>query len=160
MVIKPDMSLLEVTDEVTIGKSLIKDGLQFKLHNALSVEPSEMITKLDKQVDAEDIGMDLDDSGTKSDLKLNVYAIKFSPNNSGNLKLILKYKGKIESPVKQSKENYARGFSESPGIIWEKGVYLAGSTYWVPYFGDELVSFNLTTTLPDSWKTVSVGTEL
>lgn len=158
VVIKPDMSLLEVTDEVTIGKSLIKDGLQFKLHSALSVEPSEMITKLDKQVDAEDIGMDLDDSGTKSDLKLNVYAIKFSPNNSGNLKLILKYKGKIESPVKQSKENYARGFSESPGIIWEKGVYLAGSTYWVPYFGDELVSFNLTTTLPDSWKTVSVGT--
>jgi len=158
VVIKPDMSLLEVTDEVTIDKSLIKDGLQFKLHNALSVEPSEMITKLDKQVDAEDIGMDLDDSGTKSDLKLNVYAIKFSPNNSGNLKLILKYKGKIESPVKQSKENYARGFSESPGIIWEKGVYLAGSTYWVPYFGDELVSFNLTTTLPDSWKTVSVGT--
>lgn len=158
VVIKPDMSLLEVTDEVTIDKSLVKDGLQFKLHNALSVEPSEMITKLDKQVDAEDIGMDLDDSGTKSDLKLNVYAIKFSPNNSGNLKLILKYKGKIESPVKQSKENYARGFSESPGIIWEKGVYLAGSTYWVPYFGDELVSFNLTTTLPDSWKTVSVGT--
>jgi len=158
VVIKPDMSLLEVTDEVTIDKSLIKDGLQFKLHNALSVEPSEMITKLDKQVDAEDIGMDLDDSGTKSDLKLNVYAIKFSPNNSGNLKLILKYKGKIESPVKQSRENYARGFSESPGIIWEKGVYLAGSTYWVPYFGDELVSFNLTTTLPDSWKTVSVGT--
>lgn len=158
VVIKPDMSSLEVTDEVTIDKSLIKDGLQFKLHNALSVEPSEMITKLDKQVDAEDIGMDLDDSGTKSDLKLNVYAIKFSPNNSGNLKLILKYKGKIESPVKQSKENYARGFSESPGIIWEKGVYLAGSTYWVPYFGDELVSFNLTTTLPDSWKTVSVGT--
>ncbi|MDT3695744.1 MAG: M20/M25/M40 family metallo-hydrolase [Ignavibacterium sp.] len=160
VVIKPDMSLLEVTDEVTIDKSLVKDGLQFKLHNALSVEPSEMITKLDKLVDAEDIGMDLDDSGTKSDLKLNVYTIKLPPNTSGDLKLFLRYKGKIESPVKQSKENYARGFSESPGIIWEGGVYLAGSTYWVPYFSDELVSFNLTTTLPDNWKTVSVGTRI
>ncbi len=158
VVIKPDISFLDVTDEITINKSLVKEGLQFKLHSALTVEPSEMITKLDMQVDAEDIGMDLDDAGTKSDLKLNVYKIKLSPNTSGDLKLILKYNGKIESPIKQSKENYARGFSESPGIIWEAGVYLAGSTYWVPYFGNELVSFNLTTTLPENWKTVSVGT--
>ncbi|MDY0082673.1 MAG: M20/M25/M40 family metallo-hydrolase, partial [Ignavibacteriaceae bacterium] len=157
VVIKPDISFLEVTDEILIDKILVKDGLQFKLNSALTVEPSEMITKLDYQADAEDIGMDIDNAGTKSDLKLNIYKIKPSPNASGDMKLILKYNGKIESPIKQSKENYARGFSESPGIIWEEGVYLAGSTYWVPYFGEELISFNLTTTAPDNWKTVSVG---
>ncbi len=157
VVIKPDISFLEVADEILIDKSLVKDGLQFKLNSALTVEPSEMITKLDYQADAEDIGMDIDNAGTKSDLKLNIYKIKPSPNASGDMKLILKYNGKIESPIKQSKENYARGFSESPGIIWEEGVYLAGSTYWVPYFGEELISFNLTTTTPDNWSTVSVG---
>ncbi len=156
--IKPDISFIDVTDEITIDKSLLKDGLQFTLNDALTLEPNQMITKLDKKVDAKDIGMDLDDAGTDSQLKLNVYIIKVPQNNSDNLQLVVRYKGKIESPIEQSKENYARGFSESPGIIWEKGVYLAGSTYWVPYFEDQLVSFNLTTTAPLDWKTVSVGT--
>ena len=155
--IKPNTSYLEVTDQVTIDKSLVKEGLKFKLNSSLEVEPNEMVSKLEETVEGEDIGMDLDDAGSKSSLKLNVYEIKLPNNNNGNLNLTIKYKGEIKSPIKQSKENYARGFSESPGIIWEQGVYLAGSTYWVPYFDDELISFNLTTTAPDGWKTVSVG---
>jgi hypothetical protein len=155
--IKPESSYLEVTDDITVDKSLVKEGLKFKLNDALVVEPNEMLQKLNESETAEDIGMDLDDAGSKSPLKLNVYEIKPPVNIAEDLNLSIKYKGEIKSPVKQSKENYARGFSESPGIIWEKGVYLAGSTYWVPYFGDELISFNLTTTAPADWKTVSVG---
>jgi hypothetical protein len=156
--IKPEASFIEVIDQLTIDKSLIKEGLIFKLHNALVIEPNEMIKKLDTPVNAEDIGMDLDDADSKSSLQLNVYEIKLPSNVTGDLKLTVKYKGEIQSSIKQSKENYARGFSESPGIIWEQGVYLAGSTFWVPYFDDELISFNLTTTAPSKWKTVSVGT--
>lgn len=155
--IKPDASFIEVTDQITIDKSLVKAGLKFKLHYALEVEANEAIKKLDESADAEDIGMDIDDADSKNSLQLNIYEIKLPPDISTDLKLIIKYKGEIKSAVKQSKENYARGFSESPGIIWEQGVYLAGSTYWVPYFDDELVSFNLTTTSPIGWKTVSVG---
>lgn len=155
--ITPNTSYLEVTDEITLDESQVKDGLQFKLHNALEVEPNDMITKLDESVDAEDIGMDKDDVGSNNALKLNVYKVNIPSGYKGELKLTLKYKGEIKSPIKQSAENYARGFSESPGIIWEKGVYLAGSTYWVPYFNDELVTFNLTTTEPKDWKTVTVG---
>ena len=59
---------------------------------------------------------------------------------------------------RSSAENYARGFSESPGIISDIGVYLAGSTYWVPYFNDDLITFNLTAKTPAGWKTVSQGT--
>ena len=156
--IKPDASFIEVTDQITVDKSLVKDGLKFKLHHALVVKPTDMIKRLDESVDAKDIGMDLDDAGSKSSLKLDVYEVKLPGSLSGDLKFTVKYKGEIQSPIKQSKENYARGFSESPGIIWEQGVYLAGSTYWVPYFGDEFVSFNLTTTSPKDWKTVSIGT--
>ena len=155
--IKPEASYLEVTDQITIDKSLVKEGLKFKLHSALNVEPNEMIKPLDGTETAEDIGMDLDDAGSKSTLQLKEYQVLPSKNFNENLQLTVKYKGEIKSPVKQSKENYARGFSESPGIIWEQGVYLAGSTYWVPYFKDELVSFNLTTKSPVGWKTVTIG---
>jgi aminopeptidase N len=117
-----------------------------------------MITKLKGTVNAEDIGMDKDDVGSENALQLNVYQVKIPRHHSGDLELTIKYRGRIDSPVEQSDENYARGFSESPGIIWEKGVYLAGSTYWVPDFNDELITFNLTTTLPNDWKNVTVGT--
>lgn len=155
--IKPETSFIEVSDQVTIDKSLLKEGLKFKLNSALQLEPNQMVTKLSESISAKDIGMDLDDAGSKSSLLLDVYEIKLPNNLTDDLQLNLKYKGEIKSPIKQSKENYARGFSESPGIIWEAGVYLAGSTYWVPYFEDELISFNLTATSPAGWKTVSVG---
>ncbi len=156
-VIIPDSSFIEAEDEITIDQSLVKKGLTFKLHHALKVLPNELITKLDKTADAKDIGLDKDDAGAKSSLKLNVYKINIPVGYTGNFTITVKYKGLIKSPIKQSKENYARGFSESPGIIWEKGVYLAGSTYWTPYFNDNLVTFNLTTTAPEGWKTVSIG---
>jgi hypothetical protein len=155
--IKPSDSFINVTDIIIIPKSQLKNGFEFKLHHALEVAPNNMITKLAGTVDAKDIGMDKDDVGAENALKLNVYKVNIPSGYSGDLKLIVKYKGKIDSPVEQSDENYARGFSESPGIIWDKGVYLAGSTYWIPYFNDELISFNLTTTAPIDWKTVTVG---
>ena len=155
--IKPSDSFIAVTDVIIISETQLEDGLEFKLHHALEIAPNKMITKLDKTVDAEDIGMDKDDVVSENALKLNVYKVNIPSGHKSELKLTLKYKGKIDSPVKQSDENYARGFSESPGIIWEKGVYLAGSTYWIPYFNNELVSFNLTTTAPIDWKTVTIG---
>ncbi len=155
--IKPSDSFIDVTDIIMIPEVQLKDGLKFKLHHALEVAPNIMITKLAGTVDAEDIGMDKDDVGSENALKLNVYQVNIPSGHSGELKLTLNYKGKIDSPVEQSDENYARGFSESPGIIWEKGVYLAGSTYWVPHFNDELITFDLTTTAPIDWKTVTVG---
>ncbi|MEE8478415.1 MAG: M1 family aminopeptidase, partial [Candidatus Neomarinimicrobiota bacterium] len=155
--IKPSDSFIAITDVIIISETQLGDGLEFKLHHALEIAPNKMITKLDKTVDAEDIGMDKDDVGSENALKLNVYKVNIPSDHKSELKLTLKYKGKIDSPVKQSDESYARGFSESPGIIWEKGVYLAGSTYWIPYFNNELVSFNLTTTAPIGWKTVTIG---
>ncbi len=155
--LKPDESYISVIDIITIPENQIADGLKFKLHNGLVVEQNKFIKKLNKSVNAEDVGMDKDDIDSSNGLMLNVYKIKLPNNIKGAFEITIKYSGKIESPIKQSEENYARGFSESPGIIFEKGVYLAGSTYWVPYFNDELVTFNLTTTAPQNWKTVSVG---
>lgn len=157
--ISPTTSMLEVTDEITVDESQLKGGLEFKLHHALVVEESEVVKKIKDNVSGEDIGMDKDDVGAESDdvLKLHLYKVSIPSGHSGDFTFAIKYKGKIASPVKQSEENYARGFSESAGIIWEKGVYLAGSTYWVPYFNEEMVTFNLTTTAPVNWRVVTVG---
>jgi len=62
--------------------------------------------------------------------------------------------------MEQSEENYQRGFSESPGIIDTIGIYMAGSTYWVPVFEDKLMTFTLTTELPKGWKNVTQGKRL
>ncbi len=155
--LKPDESYISVVDIITIPENQITDGLKFKLHNGLVVEENKFIKKLNKPVNAEDVGMDKDNANSSNGVMLNVYKIKLPTNIKGRFEITINYSGKIESPIEQSEENYARGFSESPGIIFEKGVYLAGSTYWVPYFNDKLVTFNLTTTAPQNWKTVSVG---
>jgi len=119
--INPSESFIEITDVVTIPEEHLVRGLEFKLNNALEVAPNKKITKLAETIDAKDIGMDKDDVGSENAVKLNVYQIKIPKRQKGDFKFILKYNGKIDSPVEQSEENYARGFSESPGIIWKKG---------------------------------------
>ncbi len=157
-VVEPSKSFLSVVDIITIPEAMLKEKIQFKLHSGLKVEENSMIEQMSESESAEDIGMDKDDSASTSQLLLSIYKLNLPENVNGDLQLKVKYSGKIESPIEQSEDNYARGFSESPGIIWEKGIYLAGSTYWIPYFNDELISFNLTTTAPSEWKTVSIGT--
>ena len=158
--VNPSVSFLEVTDEITIPENLVSSKLNFKLHNALTVSSLTEginIELVNKDVKAKDVGMDREESDSSNNLLLNEYRIVFPTRYTGDLYLQLRYSGKIESPIEQSAENYARGFNESPGIISDIGVYLAGSTYWVPYFSDELITFNLTATTPAGWKTVSQG---
>jgi len=155
--IVPQESSISVIDEITISESALNFDLTFKLHDALKVSTSKTVMLVKENVNAKDIGMDIDDADSESKLKLNQYTVIIPEGHKGDFNFTLEYNGKIESPVEQSEENYARGFSESPGIISEIGIYLAGSTYWVAHFEDQMMSFNLTTTLPKGWKTVSVG---
>ena len=154
---EPENSFISVVDEITIPANMLEDSVVFKLHSGLKITNNPLIINTGKSVDAEDIGMDKDNNGGENKLILNLYKLNIPKNHKGDFKFTIKYGGKIDSPVKQSTENYARGFSESPGIIWKEGIYLAGSTFWVPYFNDSLITFNLTTTVPENWKTVSVG---
>ncbi len=55
-------------------------------------------------------------------------------------------------------EEYQRSFSETPGIIDDDGVFLAGTSFWVPTFGDGLMTFDLTVEgLEPPWDVVSQG---
>jgi len=71
--------------------------------------------------------------------------------------LVLKYEGRIADSIRTGASEYARGFSETNGIISNEGVYLSGATFWVPHFDSPLISFQLTTHLPKDWLVVSQG---
>ena len=71
-------------------------------------------------------------------------------------KVTLHYAGVIHHPVMQGRES-ARSFSQSPGIIDERGAVLSESSAWFPQVPGALVAFELTVDLPAGWDVVSQG---
>ena len=153
--INPETSEIVVIDTVF---NVAVEELVFSLNASLtptSFSKHVKAEQLDSEVEASDVGMDRDDSGGNNNgLKLNKWKLNIK---KGSEFFVINYEGKIDSPIEQSEENYQRGFSESPGIINDLGIYLAGSTYWVPTVESALMTFKLSTTLPADWKTVTQG---
>ena len=161
VLVQPDQQSIAVDDEILLEAGYKPERLTFLLHGNLQITNHSQHIQI-RQVGTSggggDIGMDRDDAGMDSSaLKLNEYEVVFKDKNLRNQPFKITYKGQIHSPVVQSEENYQRGFSESPGIISEIGVYLAGSTYWVPTFPDAMLRFDMSVSLPEGWKSVSQG---
>ena len=158
--VNPVKHTLEAVDQITIPAAQVKPTMYFLLNGDLQVssETPGVLVKLDKSgVKAEDFGMDREDFHLASEFKQNKYVITFVNEIKGDATFTLKFIGVINYQIKQIGEEYARGFSQTPGIIDEKGVYLGGSTYWVPWFNNQWISFELTTTMPKGWSVVSQG---
>ncbi|MBK9372975.1 MAG: M20/M25/M40 family metallo-hydrolase [Holophagales bacterium] len=83
---------------------------------------------------------------------LKRFRAKGSPATIG-----LTYEGVVRNDLSAPKEEYQRGFRETPGTIGPEGIYLAGSTFWIPAFGEALVSFRMTAKAPAGWQVVSQG---
>ncbi len=154
--VKPETSEITVRDEITFPKSFDNEII-FKLNYALKIGKVEngTVTLIKKETTGENVGMDHDND--TEPLVVGKYLLEISDLSKP---VIFEYGGKIDSPIEQSEENYQRGFSQSPGIICEKGVYLAGSTYWLPTFGKRLFGFDLSAKLPERWSYVSQGERL
>ena len=153
--INPATTHIAVTDSIV---NLLAGETEFSLNASLSpisFSKNAAVDLMSSGEKANDVGMDRDDSGgNHSTIKLNKWKVKLE---KGSEYFVVHYEGNIDFSFSQSEEDYARGFSESPGIICDSGIYLAGSTYWVPAFNEKPVTFQLTTTLPPGWKTVSQG---
>ncbi len=151
--IVPETSQISVIDSLS---NIDTDELIFSLNAALTPSFSKNVKAelLATDAKAKDVGMDREDNEGSSSLKLNKWKIKLK---KGSDHFVLQYSGKISAPFSEAEENYQRGFAESPGIISETGIYLAGSTYWIPTVDEKLSTYQLSTTLPDGWKTVSQG---
>lgn len=92
-----------------------------------------------------------------ADVPVALYEIVRSIETGAEWRFTLSYAGPIRHPVTQAAAEYARGFSETPGIIAAAGAYLAGSSHWVPWFGPQLVTFFLAAEVPADWDAVSQG---
>ena len=155
--IGPSTAQLDVTDTISIPEGMSVKGLTFSLHEGLSpksLTAGVSVEPIGEQAAVADKGMDQEDHS--SVIRQTQYRLVVDKVPEQR-QLTLHYHGKIHHPVTQIEQEYARGFSQSPGLIDEQGVYLAGATHWVPSFGEEYLTYRMTVRSPAGWKTVSQG---
>lgn len=74
-----------------------------------------------------------------------------------SIDLVLSCSGVIADSLRAPDVAYGRSFETTTGLIENRGVYLSGGTFWVPWRPDELFTFDLMVASPDGWRTVSQG---
>jgi hypothetical protein len=153
--IEPAEQQLAVTAVIQLPAAQTARTLDFLLTGSLTISAAEPAVELLEESAADGFqGI----NGSSIDLArregIKRYRLTVPP---GATRLELSYAGSIDFPLETQGEEYTRGFRETPGIISEEGVYLAGSTLWYPYFDDQLISFSLSARAPDSWQLISQG---
>ncbi len=158
----PTSHQLTATDVITIPASLAQDGMILQINSDLAVMKIDGTVSLEKVIEgqnAEDIGIDRDNDNKNTIIKVTDYELR-GIKSGASVILTLELSGKINNPVKELNEEYARGFSQSPGLIEERGVYLTGATYWVPTVKDTLITYDITVKMPADWRSVSQGARI
>ncbi len=148
IVLSPEHSEIRVKDRITVPENLRSQKaavkLDFGLHRDLVIEDVQgaKVESHETNVSARSINL------------FKRYSVTLA---AGVKEFVLRYHGKIDHPVQQPGEEYARSFSYTPGTISSQGVFLANSTVWYPQFSDYLVSFQLNIQTPIDWQVVSQG---
>lgn len=155
--IDPAQHSLRVQDRLHIPAELVNDRLRLALHADLSLQATPDgvgLVPLPQTVPGPAAGAGRETDS--SDVPVKLYRLHGAEPGRA-LVLTLAYAGRIHNAVRQPGADPARSFAQSSGLIDERGVYLAGSTHWVPQAGDTLLTYTLRTTLPAGWKAVSQG---
>ncbi len=159
--IDPAHHRLEVQDEIVLPDGVGRDadgGYRFLLHAGLAPEVTTAgwrLQRVEEPAGGEFIGLN---ASTESAPQVEVEGWRLVPPSGVRGAVQMHYGGTIDHPLAASGQEYQRGFSETPGIIDSEGVFLAGASFWVPTFGDELVSFQLEVSeLHPPWDVVSQG---
>ena len=143
--VTPTAHVVRVEDTVTFPKHMIGGAertFTFILHAGLNLSTPTRGATIVQQ------------PGPQAAIFLNSYTLTLPADAQ---MILLHYEGEIYHPLVSEGEEYARSFTETPGLISAEGVYLAGSTAWYPQFGDHLMSFTMDVELPAGWSAVSQG---
>ena len=155
----PASHRLKVRDRIRIPGAFVTAPFTISLNadlNLQAVPGGLTLTPIRTRVPGTDSGMDRDDHDPASRVPVTIYRVEGAiPGRE--LTGEINYEGTINYVVKESGGEYARAFAQSPGLIEARGVYLAGSTHWVPRVGDALMTYTLAVELPADWKSVSQG---
>jgi hypothetical protein len=153
---------IAVVDRLTIGADVApeNDGSYlFVLHAGLDprvVSPGWMLEAAEGPVEASFFGINATTDTVGETVPLEGWRLVPEAGTGGPVEL--HYGGVIHHQLRTQGEEYQRSFSETPGIISSNGVFLAGASFWVPTFGDGLVTFSLTVGgLVPPWDAVSQG---
>ncbi len=74
-----------------------------------------------------------------------------------SLTITVRYAGTVHDSLRPPKAAYSRSFEETAGLIEERGVFLSGSSFWIPSRPNEVFEFRCEAEVPDGWRTVSQG---
>lgn len=148
LILKPLQSELVVVDTITTASASAQSAM-FILNDDLEIQTNTV--RLTKQ---SQLTPPFDKLAKQADVPVAQYNIVFTEDKPS---FSLKYKGKLHYPINISTIS-TRSFSETPGLITDKGVFLAGSTLWYPVFSDrELITFTLHIEVPKSWNAITQG---
>lgn len=141
------------TMKLLIDKLSNSEKIIFYLNNNLKLK------SLDEKIKI--IEFETEDIDSSRAVTLKKYSIQFPKTDDKFILIPIRYTGIIKHEIIEGTAEYARGFSETSGIVFDKGVYLAGSTYWVPNFENfEMSTFELNVKIDKDWNVVSQGTRV
>jgi hypothetical protein len=158
----PSEHSLAVTDSLRLSGAVDPDdggGYRFVLHGGLAPEVTTQGWRLERVADPVAGGFfGLNATTETVRAEVPVEGWRLVPEGDASEPVVLRYGGTLHHELATSGEEYQRSFSETPGIIDERGVFLAGTSFWVPTFGDGLITFQLEVTgLQPPWDVVSQG---
>jgi len=141
IVLYPGEHRLTAKDMVTVPAHLLPE-FRFLLHHGLDPTTSTPGVRLVRE------------TARSGRVPLESFRVTLPP---GQNSFTLEYGGSIHHPLEAYGKEQARGFQQTPGMIFGEGVYLAGSSFWYPTFHEGLVTFTLQVQLPPEWDAVSQG---
>jgi hypothetical protein len=158
----PATHRIEVIDRILIGREVAIDTdgtYHMVLHAGLAPEvltPGWRLEVVEGPVEAAFFSINATTDTVAENVPLEAWKLRQAQDVGGPVEL--RYGGVIHHELHTQGEEYQRSFSETPGIINSEGVFLAGTTFWVPTFGDGLVTFSLEVSgLNPPWDVVSQG---
>ena len=158
----PGSGTIEVVDRVTLARDLTPDeagGYRFLLHAGMAPEVEGAgwsLERVAEVVDAAFVGINASSETAGAEVPLEGW--RLLAGDGAGQPVVLRYRGVIRHELSTSGEEYQRSFSETPGSIGPDGVFLAGTSYWLPAFGEQLVTFSLEVGgLTPPWDVVSQG---
>ncbi len=160
VILNPAEKTLSVSDSVRFPGSWGGKKIHFLIHKDLHPEiltPDFKLKQEKGKIKSRDFVMAEEKFKIPENIEIDHYSLIIPQVKQSTIMCLFKYSGKIDHPIEEISEEYARGFSETPGIISAEGVYLAGSTCWLPWFNSDLIRFNLQVFVPAEWDVVSQG---
>jgi hypothetical protein len=151
----PQSHVLTVTDRLRLASRPASGAVDFVLNAALKVSASTPPV-VEVPLGAGSTFFGINGSGDRTARQNGVkrYRARLAP---GQAALSITYSGAIAFGLSDQKEEYARGFRESAGMLGAEGVYLTGASYWYPSFNQDLIDFDLAVTEPPGWHVISQG---